>query len=237
MAHGFEADHLAAVTMLHAEAGGHNAANNTPNNKDKGRNKLRNFFAMRATTRATTWAMTWALGHGVMLLLASFVLWYFFKNQDIAQKLGPRFDLGVGVAMVGLAIYYIFKMRGASLHLHRHRHDNVTHVHVHSHKKSTRHHHGHSPAIFALGMLQGLAGSADVVVLGLLSTTSTTAQWFFALVVFSLGVMVGIVFLSLVINRHVQWMQQHFATAHRLFGYASCLLAMVIGARLIYNGW
>ncbi|MDI9313667.1 MAG: sulfite exporter TauE/SafE family protein [Hydrotalea sp.] len=220
IAHSFEADHLAAVAML-------NAGNNASNNADKNHaQKVGRAYFIRRT-------LTWAVGHGIALFGASFILWYFFHEQHLAEKLGPLFDGLVGAVMIGFAIYYIVKLRRAKIHLHRHRHNGVAHLHLHSHARSRDHQHRHSPAALLLGLVHGLSGSGDVVVLGILAA-STAGLWFVCLIIFSLGVIASMLLLATVISRPLVWLQKNFSNVNRALSYASCFVAIIIGVKLIH---
>ncbi len=224
LAHGLESDHLSAIAVMNSDVNATNQVKDTPKNQDKKHQQRRIRYSMLRRT------IFWGVGHGFTLLLVGFLAWQL--RVSISPSWSKWLEGVVGVMMLGLAVYYFVRLRRLKIHVHRHNHGYVTHLHFHSHAQSTHHHHGHSRAAFMVGMVHGLAGSGDLVVLGLLAMAAP-AEGFLNLFIFSLGVMAGMAGFIMMISQPLAWLKINFQRLHYALGYASCVAAAAVGIKLL----
>lgn len=209
--HVLEADHVAAVSALVC-----------------GRSDIR---------RIANHGAIWGLGHTLALLLVGGGAVLLKAALDPAFT--NRIELFVGIMMVGLGGHLLYRLRRDRIHLHTHRHaDGTVHFHAHSHGGDdaahgvSRHDHVHSRASWVrtllVGLVQGMAGSAALLVLGAAALDTPVTGLVFILL-FGLGSIAGMTALSVVIAFPLTF------TARRLTG-ANTALQSVVGLATVAVG-
>ena len=132
---------------------------------------------------------SWGAGHSTPLLVLGLIILAF---QDLVlrryEAVAPILEFGVGIMLVYLGASVVWNIRQSQIHVHQHTHgDDSQHVHVHgSHEAQTKHGEDteRDNKFFALGkpvfrlrsyvigVIHGLAGSAAVMLVLLLSIDS-----------------------------------------------------------------
>ena len=161
--HATDADHVVAVTTVVTE--------------------------QRNVWRGLWIGASWGAGHSTPLLVLGLIILVF---QDIVlgryEAVAHYLEFGVGIMLVYLGAMVVWNIRRSRLHVHQHAHDGASqHVHVHgSHEaqrshgdNSERHSSFFSPGkpvfrlkSYIIGVVHGLAGSAAVMLVLLLSIDS-----------------------------------------------------------------
>ncbi len=177
MAHAFEADHLAAVGAL--------ASN--------GRATGRRLAALGAS---------WGLGHTTMLFVISAPVVAF--GYVLTARMAAGMEFFVGIMLVGLGGWVLWKMWRQKIHFHLHDHGDGPHFHAHSHAGSHLPHdrdpHEHEHPAFSLraylvGLAHGAAGSAGLVALAAAATGNAwTAMGY--ILIFGFGSILGMATLT-----------------------------------------
>jgi ABC-type nickel/cobalt efflux system permease component RcnA len=157
MRHAFDRDHVAAVT---------------------------HFISLEPDPVKSAWfGFRWALGHAVaVLLLGSLIL-------VLRLKLDPAFEryaeLAVGATLILLGIWRLALLAQEGRHTHRHAHRTKQHAHEHSHQPGREHVHRFAPTM--VGLVHGVAGTAELFVLIPITLISTTWLAYLYIGLFSLG--------------------------------------------------
>lgn len=150
----------------------------------------------RSILRSTFLGVLWGFGHMATLLLAGFLI--LVLKLEVPAGMAVILEMTVGIALVLLGISIIREFWVRKAHIHRHGHGPYSHLHLHSHLVA-RGWHGHALATeyrsFAMGLVQGLAGSAALTLLVLTSMASVSHGLLFTLV-FGLGSILGMLLLS-----------------------------------------
>jgi nickel/cobalt transporter (NicO) family protein len=170
MLHAFDADHVMAVTTLGVS--------------NKSQSKRKFLYA------SYFYCLHWALGHGSMLLIIGLMLFVF--DVSIPDRLLEYAELGVGLLLVLMGGYLLFKIHYNRIHFDAHKHGDIVHRHWHSdhHVELTddnKYHQAHGPLF--VGVLHGLAGSAPVMALTPILMQGHISAVLLYILVFSLGVM------------------------------------------------
>lgn len=163
LSHAFEVDHMTAVSA---------------------------FVATKPRPReAAVFGAKWAVGHGVSLLIFGSVL--FALKLAISPTLAAVFERLVGVALLGLGVWTLYRLRrnlpGSEHHhhlLHQHGHDH-SHGHTHTHAE-----HRHDGPIW-MGILHGIAGTAAFAGQAIVVASQSYAFVVLYTLVFSVGVLVS----------------------------------------------
>lgn len=225
MQHALEADHLAAVSSIAARRSG-----------------IRDIVKH---------GVTWGVGHTVTLFLfagAALAL-----GATISGSMERWLEGAVGIMLILLGVYVIWRMVRDRIHFHIHRHtDGVRHIHAHSHRGETEPHspvkHEHKHAVknpggiawrsLLVGLIHGMAGSAALLVLAVNSVGSLWAGIGYV-VLFGVGSIVGMAVLSAVIAVPLVWSARAMTlTNHVLQGAIGCVTILVGSMTLVTSaGW
>jgi hypothetical protein len=118
--------------------------------------------------RATSLGIRWGLGHGLAVLAVGGIV-VLTKQAYLLEAVTPWSEVLVGILLIALGAWSLFRARGIVVHAHPHHHDErPDHAHFHVHDKSDAHgegvekHHGHGHAALGIGALHGLAGTGHL---------------------------------------------------------------------------
>jgi hypothetical protein len=152
--------------------------------------------ALAADSPRRSWVLglRWGLGHslGIVLLGALALVLQRGCGLDVAAS---RADRVVGAAMILLGLWTLRRALRRRLHEHTHTHDGQTHTHTHLHLGSITSHRQHSHAPYAVGVLHGFGGGAQLfgVLPALAFPTFGEASTYFAgFVIASLATMAAV---------------------------------------------
>ena len=215
MQHAMEADHLAALASLTAD--------------NRGRQKI------------IRHGMIWGLGH--MLTLCVFAGAILLSQYAVSPGLSEGLEFAVGVMLILLGANVLYRLVRERIHIHIHRHPSGrVHVHAHSHAGEHRphaeitHHHAHRSDFpfrsLLVGMMQGLAGSAALVVLAATALDSPIEGLVYVLL-FGFGSMLGMALLSAVISVPLSLTASFMTWAHRGIRGTAGLVSIGLGSVIV----
>jgi len=169
--HALDADHIVAVTTIVSRS--------------------------RGLLRPALVGLSWGIGHTLTLFAVGFGVLIF--KLTIPDRLALSMEFVVGVVLVLLGVPIVGRLVRGRTHLHLHQHGDKRHLHSHSHYDTPSHGHQHIRRPLLVGMVHGLAGSGALTLL-VISTMSSVAQGLFFILVFGVGSILGMLFLSGVIG-------------------------------------
>ncbi len=215
MQHALEADHLAAVASMTA--------------------------GNRGRRRIIRHGVVWGLGH--MATLSVFAGAVLLSQRAVSPALAEGLELAVGVMLIGLGTNALYRLLRERVHIHVHRHgDGEAHIHAHSHAGESRSHrqlphdHDHPPGFpfrsLLVGMMQGLAGSAALVVLAATALESPLEGLGYVLL-FGLGSVLGMALLSAVISVPLGFTTRRLTWLHRGIRGAAGVASITVGAIIV----
>lgn len=178
--HAFDADHIVAVSSLSARKRGGKAG--------------------------VLYALKWALGHGGILMLVAIAALYFRWQLPEFIPYSAEKIVGVILIVAGLSLFWTLHRQRVQLKVHRH--GDVVHAHLATVDTATGGKavaHDHTPVL--VGIVHGLAGSAPALAL----IPATLYQpWLAAgyVLIFSLGVLTGMVGFGLLLGRGQRFLLQ-----------------------------
>ncbi len=152
-------------------------------------------------------AVAWGAGHTVTVLIVGILV--LAVSVSIPESVLRMFDVAAGVLLVGLGAFLlrpiiVQKLHSPSSHglaasprKHSHLRSHDGHLHVHSHGHENGHIHVHK-SIFT-GALQGLAGSAALMLVTLATVNSVELGLVF-IALFGFGVILGMICVSCAIS-------------------------------------
>lgn len=221
MQHALEADHVAAVSSIAARRSG-----------------LRDIVKH---------GVTWGFGHTITLFL--FAGAAILLGATISEELALGLEAAVGIMLISLGLYVLWRLLRDRVHFHVHRHaDGVRHLHAHSHRGESglhspvRHEHDHPVKAgggFAwrslfVGLMHGMAGSAALLVL---TVSAVESPWIGIgyVVLFGLGSVVGMGLLSFVIAVPLTWSARAMTLTNRVLQGAIGCATILVGSLTLYN--
>ncbi len=215
MQHAMEADHLAAVASMTADSRG-----------------------KRSIIRH---GVVWGLGH--MATLSVFAGAVLLSRQAVSPALAEGLEIAVGVMLILLGSNVLYRLIRERIHVHVHSHaDGQAHFHAHSHADESRphqqvpHNHSHRTGFplrsLLIGMMQGLAGSAVLVVLAATALDSPLEGLGYVLL-FGLGSVLGMALLSAVISVPLILTASYLTWANRGIQGAAGMVSIVLGGVIV----
>ena len=215
MQHAMEADHLAAVASMTAGSRGR-------------RSIIRH-------------GVVWGLGH--MATLSVFAGAVLLSRRAVSPALAEGLEVAVGAMLIVLGSNALYRLIRERVHIHVHRHtDGQAHIHAHSHAGESRphrqvpHDHDHPPGFpfrsLLVGMMQGLAGSAVLVVLAATALQSPLEGLGYVLL-FGLGSVLGMALLSAVISVPLSFTASRLNWVHRGIRGAAGVVSIGVGGIIV----
>ena len=178
--------------------------------------------------RAALIGTFWGIGHSTTLLIIG--LFVLIAKVAIPQKVSLFFEMLVGVALVCLGLLSIARVLKS--HKHTHQHGDTSHAHVHIHQ-TPNHTHFHKKS-FLMGTLHGLAGSGALMLL-VLSTIRTTIEGVFYILLFSLGSIGAMTFISMVLGLPFLLSARKFPNTQKYITAAAGSVSVFVGLGLVYE--
>jgi len=166
----------------------------------------------------------WGLGHIITLFFVG--LFVLALRIMIPDNMARLFEFTVGIMLIILGIFVIKALISDKIHLHRHGHGEYAHIHFHSHNATESHDHAHK-SLFA-GMLQGLAGSATLMLLALSTIGSVTPGLIFILI-FGIGVILGMLSVGALIGSLFIFTALHFSKIHETIRAMTGFISIGLG--------
>ena len=213
MQHAFEADHLAAVSVLVSRK--------------------------RTLGEMTRHGAIWGLGHTLALVVISALV--LVSPWKLPLAFGPILELVVGLMLVTLGARLLYRLWRERVHIHLHRHANgEAHLHAHSHRDETRPHaesaHDHRHPVgswntLLVGLIHGTAGSAVLTVYIAANLESPFAGLVYVSL-FGLGSILGMALLSAIIAWPLKTTATRLTWANRGLQVVIGLASIAIGLRL-----
>jgi high-affinity nickel permease len=206
LAHSLDADHVVAVTTL------------VCNNK-----------SIRKSIASAT---VWGIGHSAVLLVAGLAV--LFLRVAIPESVVSIFEFAAAILLVILGIYVIRPLIIEKIHIHKHK-TGIAHTHTHSHSHTpdtTGHRQLHKSAL--TGVLQGLGGTAALMLVTL-TTVNTVEMGTLFIVVFGVGVILGMVGISCLVGSVIAYAANRLEKVHKIIIAITGSVSIAFGITIIIS--
>jgi len=160
-------------------------------------------LAISSKQKSWSIGMIWGLGHvfGMMLLGLIFLL---IKNQIIIDSISAYGEFLVGLLLIAIGLWALFRLRkyhgGKHGHIHPHAHGEKVHIHNHQHENQSEHSHEHIKthrqnlfSALTIGIVHGIAGLSHLVALLPTLALPTKSGAIFYLIGFGFGTIVAMI--------------------------------------------
>ncbi len=214
--HAFEADHVAAVS--------------TQVSKSRLIKKSAKQILRESITKSSLLGVFWGAGHTTTLVLMGLLVYALTITIQEQVFSGLEFVVGLMLVLLGTTTILnrkIIKFR----HRHPHQHeDGTVHLDAHDHN-DVDHKHGHKSYI--IGLVHGLAGSGNLVVLTAATLDNVELVLGFILI-FGLGSIIGMAIVGSLIGIPFAFANR-LVMMQKIFRYVAGLLSLLIGINIIYE--
>ncbi|MBI2953419.1 MAG: urease accessory protein UreH [Chloroflexi bacterium] len=208
--HATDADHVAAVSTIVSER--------------------------RGLLASAMVGLSWGIGHSITLFLISVPVLIF--RLSVPDNLGPIAEAGVGVVLVILGFQTLLEIRRKRIHVHPHNHETGAHVHFHPHQVGDAHEHEHRfalrPKSILIGLFQGTAGSAALMLV-VLTTLESPLAGILYVAAYDLAVILGIVIFSFAIGLPFTLTSSHLPLFNKALKLTTAVVSIVIGVLLAWQ--
>jgi ABC-type nickel/cobalt efflux system permease component RcnA len=179
-------------------------------------------------------ATLWGVGHSAVLLVVGLLV--LGLRIVIPDSVVQLLELAAATMLIALGILVIRPLLSHRLHPHEHKEngetytieDTITHIHPHSHDHS--HSSLHKSAL--TGVVQGLAGSAAIMLVTLATVNSLELGIVFILV-FGGGVILGMVGIACLINSLLNYTASHLEGMHEKIVAVTGIISISFGIFII----
>lgn len=181
----------------------------------------------------------WALGHAGILLLSGVLL--FGLGMHLPQSFVYVAEASVGLILIALGLLFFWRIKSQALRIDEHNHGEVVHRHWHLADHSSAAEVGgsvkqaHTPVL--VGMLHGFAGSAPALAIVPAVSQGNFSLSLVYLIVFSLGVMLSMLFFGLGLGFLQQHLQQRYVRLFKWHRYVIASLSVIVGSYWLVHGF
>jgi ABC-type nickel/cobalt efflux system permease component RcnA len=211
LAHSLDPDHVVAVSTLLC------------NNK--------------SLRKSVTSATVWGIGHSAVLFIIGLLV--LTLSVVIPSSVLKLFDCVAGVLLIILGAFVLSTLIAERIHpdqiMHEHTHSHThSHQHSHSHDHASDNHHGnahlHKSAL--TGALQGLGGSAALMLVTL-STVNSVEIGLVFICLFGAGVILGMVGIATLVGSVLVYTASNLEKVHKLIKSLTGSVSIVFGIVII----
>jgi cytochrome c biogenesis protein CcdA len=173
-------------------------------------------------------ATAWGAGHSIILFIVGLLV--LTLRVAIPESIVFLFELAAGVLLVILGLFVVKPMIVERIHSHGHANYDESHSHSHVAGSVKGHTHLHKSAI--TGGLQGLGGSAALMLVTLTTVSSVELGLVFILV-FGVGMILGMMGVACLFSSLLSYTASHLEKAHTVIKAATGLASIAFGVFII----
>jgi ABC-type nickel/cobalt efflux system permease component RcnA len=189
----------------------------------------------KSLRKSITSATFWGVGHSAVLLVIGLLV--LTLSVVIPQAVLKLFDCAAGVLLIILGVLVVRPLIAEKINPHQgtaygHNHSHThPHSHTHEHDNEREHSHSHLHKSAFTGALQGLGGSAALMLVTLSTVNSVMIGTAF-IFLFGFGVILGMVGVACLVGSVIAYTASNLAKVHKLIkaltGSASIVFGIVI---------
>jgi cytochrome c biogenesis protein CcdA len=188
-------------------------------------------------------AAAWGAGHTATILLVGLLV--LALRVSIPESIFQLFEIAAGAMLIVLGTLLLKPIIAQRIHMRKHKNNPSIRPHTHSHSHSRNHihligKHSHEEeksnthvhkSVFT-GILQGMAGSAAVMLVTLTTVSSVEVGLIF-LLVFGIGVILGMVCISCIISSVIKYTTTRLEGVHEKINMLTGSISIGFGIFLI----
>jgi ABC-type nickel/cobalt efflux system permease component RcnA len=191
----------------------------------------------KSVRKSITSATVWGVGHSTVLFIIGLLV--LSLSVIIPQSVLKLFDSAAGVLLIILGALVIRPLISERIHTdqvnHEHTHSHPQmHPHSHSHDHTNDNHHGHAHLHKSAltGALQGLGGSAALMLVTL-STVNSVGVGLVFICLFGVGVILGMVGIACLVGSVMAYTASNLERVHKIIKALTGSVSIVFGILII----
>ena len=177
-------------------------------------------------------ATVWGIGHSAVLLVIGLLV--LTLSVVIPQSVLKIFDCAAGVLLIILGVMVVRPLIAEKISPHQgtpYGH-HTTHSHTHEHDNKQEHSHSHLHKSAFTGALQGLGGSAALMLVTLSTVNSVMIGTAF-IFIFGVGVILGMVGVACLVGSVIAYTASNLEKVHKLIKVLTGSASIVFGIAII----
>jgi ABC-type nickel/cobalt efflux system permease component RcnA len=189
----------------------------------------------RSLRKSISSAVVWGIGHSVVLILAGALV--LLLRVAIPESVVNIFEFAAAILLIILGGYVLRPIIQERIHQHQHAtnqpHDHTHHhEHGHTHSHSNEHGHIHLSKSALTGVLQGMGGTAALMLVTL-TTVSTVEMGLIFILIFGVGVILGMMGVSLLVGSVITYTASKFERVHKIILAVTGSISIIVGIILM----
>jgi ABC-type nickel/cobalt efflux system permease component RcnA len=191
----------------------------------------------KSIRKSITSATVWGIGHSTVLFIIGLLV--LTLSVVIPQSVLRLFDSAAGVLLIILGALVIRPLIAERIrpdqinHEHTHSHpQSHPHSHPHDHTKDNYHEHAHLHKSALTGALQGLGGSAALMLVTL-STVNSVGVGLVFICLFGVGVILGMVGIACLVGSVMAYTASNLEKVHKIIKALTGSVSIVFGILII----
>ena len=191
----------------------------------------------KSIRKSITSATVWGVGHSTVLFIIGLLV--LTLSVVIPQSVLKLFDSAAGVLLIILGALVIRPLIAERIrpdqinHEHTHSHPQThPHSHPHDHTKDNHHGHAHLHKSALTGALQGLGGSAALMLVTL-STVNSVGVGLVFICLFGVGVILGMVGIACLVGSVMAYTASNLEKVHKIIKALTGSVSIVFGILII----
>lgn len=208
LAHSFDPDHIVAVSTL---------------------------LCNTTSLRKSVWsAVAWGGGHSIVLLIVGLLLLVLRVEIPAGVVVAFEFAAGVMLILIGAWVVKPFLNHVLRPRQHSHEHEETEEADRHPHSRTLNHDdiHFHLSKSVLTCVLQGLGGSATIMLV-MLTTVNSLPLGLIFIMIFGLGVILGMVSVACLISSLLKYTATHLENLHEKVKAVTGTISIAFGAYII----
>lgn len=191
----------------------------------------------KSLRKSITSATVWGVGHSAVLFIIGLLV--LTLSVIIPQSVIKLFDFVAGVLLIILGAFVLRPLLAERIRtdqiIHEHTHSHpYSYPHSHSHDHAIENHHGHTHLHKSalIGALQGLGGSAALMLVTL-STVSSVEIGLVFILLFGIGVILGMVGIACLVGSVMAYTASNLEKVHKIIKALTGSASIVFGILII----
>ncbi len=191
----------------------------------------------KSIRKSITSATVWGVGHSTVLFIIGLLV--LTLSLVIPQSVLRLFDSAAGVLLIILGALVIRPLIAERIrpdqinHEHTHSHPQLhPHSHPHDHTKDNHHGHAHLRKSALTGALQGLGGSAALMLVTL-STVNSVGVGLVFICLFGVGVILGMIGIACLVGSVIAYTASNLEKVHKIIKALTGSISIVFGILII----
>jgi ABC-type nickel/cobalt efflux system permease component RcnA len=188
----------------------------------------------KSLRKSVTSAIVWGIGHSVVLFIVGAIV--LLLRVAIPESVVNIFEFSAAMLLIILGVYVLRPLLQERIHQHQHAtgqpHNHSYHDHNHEHSHTYDYKHIHLSKSAVTGFLQGMGGTAALMLVTLATVNSVEMGLVF-IFLFGVGVILGMTGVSCLVGSVMTYTARNFSKIHKVILAVTGSISIAVGIILI----